>query len=435
MRAIIQAGGKGSRLRNVTGDEIPKPMVSVQGKPLLQWQIEYLKNSGINKIFLIIGYLGNVIREYFGDGKSFDVSITYIEESQPLGTAGGLFYLKDCIESEEDLFLLYGDLFFDIDLLRMLKFHQDKNSKLTAFVHPNGHPFDSDIIELNTEQRITGILSKEAERNEWYGNLVNAALYIVRGEIIQRLEQAQRLDFERDILSILIKESAPVFGYRSTEYVKDAGTEERLHTIEEDIISGFIEKRNLKNRQKCIFLDRDGTITKAKGLIDTEDKLEVIDCAVDAIRGINASGYLAILVTNQPVVARGMCTLEDVKRIHKKMETLLGERGAYLDDIIFCPHHPDKGFPKENPIYKVKCKCRKPEIGMLEEMKKRYNISLEESWMIGDTTVDIMTGKNAGVRTALVLTGEAGKDGKFNVFPDIVGEDVECAVRQIIEAR
>lgn len=435
MKAIIQAGGKGRRLRNVTGDEIPKPMVSVHRKPLLQWQIEYLKNNGINKIFLIIGYLGSVIRNYFGDGQRFGVSITYIEESQPLGTAGGLYYLKDYLEDEEDLFLLYGDLFFDIDLLRMVKFHQDKNSKLTAFVHPNGHPFDSDIIELNAEQRIIGILSKKAERNEWYGNLVNAAFYIVRAEVIQRLEQAQKLDFEKDILSALIKESAPIFGYRSTEYVKDAGTEERLRAIETDINSGFIEKRNLRNRQRCVFLDRDGTITQSNGLIDTENKLEIMDCAVNAIRNINASEYLAILVTNQPVVAKGMCTLEDVKRIHKKLETLLGERGVYLDDIIFCPHHPDKGFPEENPMYKIKCKCRKPEIGMLEEMKNRYNISLEESWIIGDTTVDIMTGKNAGVGTALVLTGEAGKDGKYNVLPDIIGKDVECAVSQIISAR
>ena len=93
MRAIIQAGGKGSRLRNITGDEIPKPMVSVAGKPLLQWQIELLKKSGIEEIFLIIGYLGGVIRDYFKSGNEYGVSITYIEEKQPLGTAGGLYYL------------------------------------------------------------------------------------------------------------------------------------------------------------------------------------------------------------------------------------------------------------------------------------------------------------------------------------------------------
>ena len=290
------------------------------------------------------------------------------------------------------------------------------------------------IIEVDEKQKIINLLPKGEKRNKWYGNLVNAALYMIQSDVIQRLDKAQRLDFERDILLEMIKKSAPVFGYRSTEYVKDVGTEERLYSIEKDIRSGLIEKRNLRNRQKCIFLDRDGTLTKAGGLIDSEEKLEVMDCAVNAIRNINASEYLAILVTNQPVVARGMCTLEDVKCIHKKLETLLGEKEVYLDDIIFCPHHPDKGFPEENPMYKVKCKCRKPETGMMEEMKNRYNISLEESWIVGDTTIDIMTGKNAGVRTALVLTGESGKDGKYNVLPDIIGQDIECAVRQIIGA-
>ena len=434
MRAIIQAGGKGSRLRSITKDKIPKPMVSVLGKPLLQWQIEYLCSSGIDEIILIIGYLGDVIREYFKDGKGFGVSITYIEEKQPLGTAGGLYYLKEYVQKHETLLFLYGDIFFDIDLSKMEKFHLDKKSILTAFLHPNGHPFDSDIIEVDEKQKIINLLPKGEKRNKWYGNLVNAALYMIQSDVIQPLDKAQKLDFERDILLEMIKKSAPVFGYRSTEYVKDVGTEERLYSIEKDIRSGLIEKRNLRNRQKCIFLDRDGTLTKASGLIDSEEKLEVMDCAVNAIRNINASEYLAILVTNQPVVARGMCTLEDVKCIHKKLETLLGEKEVYLDDIIFCPHHPDKGFPEENPMYKVKCKCRKPETGMMEEMKNRYNISLEESWIVGDMTIDIMTGKNAGVRTALVLTGESGKDGKYSVLPDIIGQDVECAVRQIIGA-
>ena len=433
MRAIIQAGGKGSRLRNITGNEIPKPMVSVQGKPLLQWQIEWLKRNDIQEIFLIIGYLGSVIRDYFKDGKDFGISIIYIEEKQPLGTAGGLYYLKEYIQQEEDVLLLYGDVFFDIDLSRILAFHKKKKAALTAFVHPNGHPFDSDIIEMDDEQKIINLLSKKESRIGWYANLVNAAFYIIQAEIIRKITNLQKRDFEKDILYKMIKESAPVYGYRSTEYVKDAGTGERLRAIENDIESGFIEKRNLKNKQKSIFLDRDGTITKLNGLINTEDKLEIMDCAVNAIRKINASEYLAIVVTNQPVVARGMCTEDDVKYFHKKMETLLGERGAYLDDIIFCPHHPDKGFPEENPAYKKECNCRKPATGMLEQMKEKYHISLEDSWIIGDTTVDIMTGKNAGIKTGLVLTGEAGKDRKYNVSPELIGEDIEQVVSQILK--
>ena len=138
------------------------------------------------------------------------------------------------------------------------------------------------------------------------------------------------------------------------------------------------------------------------------------------------------MVTNQPVVARGMCGMADVKEIHRKLATLLGQEGAYLDGIVFCPHHPDKGYPEENPAYKIPCHCRKPEIGMLTACAEAYHIDLSQSWMVGDTTVDIQTGLNAGTHTALVLTGETGKDGKYDVQPQHIGADLLDVVKQII---
>ena len=156
-------------------------------------------------------------------------------------------------------------------------------------------------------------------------------------------------------------------------------------------------------------------------------------CAVDAIRKINQSGRLGIVITNQPVVARGLCEIEDVENIHKKMETLLGKEGVFLDDVFYCPHHPDKGYPEENPAYKIPCECRKPKTGMIREAAERYNIDLAGSWMIGDTTMDIQTGINAGMRTALVLTGEAGNDKKYDVKPDLVCRNLLDAVEKILQ--
>ena len=161
------------------------------------------------------------------------------------------------------------------------------------------------------------------------------------------------------------------------------------------------------------------------------NEFELIDGVSKAIKKMNESGYLTIVVTNQPVVARGLCQIEDVERIHRKMETLLGQEGVYLDDICYCPHHPDKGYPEENPAYKIPCHCRKPDIGMLEDCVRKYNIDLAASWVVGDTTVDIQTGKNAGTKTALVLTGDAGKDGKYHVQPDLVARDLLEAIKEI----
>lgn len=431
MKAVIQAGGKGTRLRDITKDEIPKPMIPILGKPLLQWQIEKCKENGIHDIILIIGHLGDKIRDYFADGTQFDVRISYIEEKEPLGTAGAFYYVQNYV-GDEDFLLVYGDVFWDIDIDRMRAFHQNKHSKCTLFVHPNTHPYDSDLLILDDDDKVTGIDSKHNVRDYWYDNLVNAGLYILNGKICRKVKKAEKIDLEKTIFARMAEEKEAIYGYRSPEYIKDAGTIDRLAIVEKEVSSGYASSRNLKYEQKCIFLDRDGTVNVKNGLVDTEDKFTLEDCAIEAIRKINQSGYLAILVTNQPVVAKGMCTMEEVRNIHRKMTTLLGTEGAFLDDIAFCPHHPDKGFPGERPEYKIDCDCRKPKTGLLTRFVKKYHVNLNESWMIGDTTRDMLTGNNAGTHTALVLTGDAGKDGKYSAHIDITAQNLLQAVEDIL---
>ena len=431
MKAVIQAGGKGTRMWDITKDEIPKPMIPILGKPLLEWQIEKCKENGITEIILIIGHLGERIKEYFGDGASWNVSVSYVEEKEPLGTAGAFYFLKDMV-ADEDFLMVYGDVFWDIDVQRMLKYHREKHSLCTLFVHPNSHPFDSDLIIQDESGRIAGIDSKHNVRDYWYDNLVNAGLYIIGGQVCQRVARPEKVDLEKQIFSQMIEDGEGIYGYRSPEYIKDAGTVERLSMVEMEVGSGYAASRNLLKEQKCIFLDRDGTVNVKNGLVDTEDKLFLEECAAEAIKKINQSGYLAILVTNQPVVAKGMCTMEEVRRIHCKLTTLLGQEGAFLDAIAFCPHHLDKGFPGERAEYKFDCECRKPKTGLLTRFVEQYHINLKESWMVGDTTRDMLTGNNAGTHTALVLTGDAGKDGKYQAEVDLICNNLLDAVGRIL---
>lgn len=426
------AGGKGTRLQSLTNDEIPKPMVQAAGKPILQWQIECLREQNVTDIIIIVGHLGEKIQEYFQDGKRFGVRIRYIAETMPLGTAGALSMLPPMLE-EESFFLVFGDVLFDIDLQRMADFHRGRNAAATLFVHPNAHPFDSDLVIHDTDSRVLRFDSKHNVRDYWYRNCVNAGFYLLNRAVCQRVPPQTKVDLEKELLAELIQAGEPVYAYQSSEYIKDVGTVERITRAEEELGGGLVGKRSLRNQQRAIFLDRDGTVNRKNGLICWEEQFELEDGAAEAIRKINQSGYLAIVVTNQPVVARGLCGIEDVERIHMKMETLLGREGAYLDAVRFCPHHPDKGYPEENPAYKIPCHCRKPDTGMLEECVERFNIDLQRSWMIGDTTMDIQTGKNAGTNTALVLTGDAGQDGKFAASPDLVCENLLQAVEKILE--
>ena len=393
MQAVIMAGGKGTRIASVRSD-VPKPMIEICGKPILWHQIECLKVQGIKDITLVIGHLGNVVRDYFSDGSSFGVSIHYIVEEEPLGTAGALYYLKG--QMSDDFLLLNGDIIFDVDMHRFLQYHKKHGGLATILTHPNNHPYDSGLVVANQDGIVTKWMTKEEERI-YYKNRVNAGIHILSPQLLDRFTEPKKTDLDRDILKSLVFERRLV-AYDSPEYIKDMGTPERYQAVMNDMQLGLVQAKNLLNKQKAIFLDRDGTLNVYKGFITDVNEFELLPGAAELIKKINQSGYLTIVVTNQPVIARGECTFEELDLIHKKLETLLGEQGAYIDDLFYCPHHPDKGFEGERIEYKIECDCRKPKPGMLLEAAKKYNIDLTQSFMVGDDERDMEAGKRAGCK-------------------------------------
>ncbi len=165
--------------------------------------------------------------------------------------------------------------------------------------------------------------------------------------------------------------------------------------------------KNLHEKQKAVFLDRDGTLNIHKGFITRAEQIELCPGVTEAVKIINNSGYLAIIVSNQPVIARGEADFAEVDRMMDKIETLLGEGGAYIDDRFYCPHHPNGGFAGERAEYKIQCSCRKPEPGLLLQAAEKYNIDLSKSYMIGDSHRDVGAGKNAGC-TPFLLDDQEG---------------------------
>lgn len=408
MIAVIMAGGKGTRIKEINS-EVPKPMIPVLGKPILQYQIEALKSQGVTDIILVVGYLGQTIIDYFENGERFGVNITYVEEETPLGTAGALFFIKDKIK--DDFLLICGDLIFDIDVDRFYRAHKNNAGLVTIFTHPNSHPYDSGIIIADKSGKVLNWLHKEDERL-WYKNRVNAGLHFISPELLNGFQQLQKLDLDRDILKPLIEKNG-LYIYDSPEYVKDMGTPDRYFSVIEDLQNGKVKAKNLSHKQKAVFLDRDGTINKYVGFLTDINDFELIEGVAEAVKRINDSGYLAIVVSNQPVIARGEVSFEELEEIHNKMETLFGAEGAYLDAIYFCPHHPHKGYEGERPEFKIECECRKPKAGMLFKAAEDFNIDLSESWMIGDSETDIECGKNAGCGTANIgNTSNADINGK-----------------------
>ena len=427
------AGGKGTRIASVKSD-VPKPMIPIAGKPILEWQIDCLRNQGLKEIVLVIGYLGDVIKDYFGNGSRFGVNISYFVENQPLGTAGALFKMlnghtesMDITESglrlDEDFLLLCGDVILDVDFNRFIEFHRAIKAWASLMAHPNGHPYDSSLLvtEILPPQepggnpvdthRVVKWINKEDERI-FYKNRVNAGIEIISPELLRETmkhfvprhpETPDKIDLDRDVLKPGIS-SGRIFAYDTPEYIKDMGTPNRYYEVEKDILSGKVKAHNLSQKQKAFFLDRDGTINKYVGFLTHPDQFELLPGVAEAIKLINKSGYLAIVVTNQPVIARGDCTWEELQQIHDKMETELGKEGAFIDAVYICPHHKDKGFEGERPEYKFDCDCRKPKPGLLLQAAKDFNIDLSQSYMIGDCDRDTEVGNNAGCKSSSLVT-------------------------------
>ena len=410
MKVVIMAGGKGTRMLSIASD-IPKPMIPIEGRPVLEREIECLCEQGFTDILITVGHLGNVIMDYFGNGLKFGAHITYYFEKKPLGNAGALFQVKD--QLTDDFLLLNADAMFDIDFNRFVQYHKTHDAVATLFTHPNSHPYDSGVIIADEHMAVRKWLAKEDERPEYFKNRVNAGLHVLNKKILEQTVEGGKIDLDRQLLKPLAG-TGQMYCYDSPEYVKDMGTPERYYAVCKDFANGIVKARNLKKRQKAIFLDRDGTINEYVGFLTDIKEFHLLDGVAEAIRKINASGYLAIVVTNQPIIARGEVSFTELQEIHNKMETLLGAEGAYIDAIYFCPHHPDKGFEGERVEYKISCDCRKPKPGMLLKAAEDFNIDLSRSWMVGDGKNDVEAGKNAGCKTVLIGTEDYGQDRKVS---------------------
>lgn len=431
MKAVILAGGKGTRLGTMTRD-IPKPLIPIEGMPILEHQINCLKQQGIEEFWLLTGHLGQQIEDYFGDGSNWDIQINYYCEESPQGTAGALMALKPHLS--EPFFLTSGDIMFNFDLERLTKFHlQCSDSIATIIVHPNDHPADSDLVEIDERGKVIELLIRPHRENLLFQNLSIASAYMFSPEIFDYIPNSRPVNIEQHLFPVLLEAQKGLYAYNTPEYFKDMGTPKRLEKVTRDFLKGKVAQQTLKQPQKAIFLDRDGVINSYVPHLNRVEDFQLLPFTPEAIRQINQTDYLAIVVTNQPMLAKGMLSAEGLHNIHKKLETELGLQGLKLDGIFYCPHHPERGFEGEIAELKIECDCRKPAIGMIEQAALRYNLDLSQCYFIGDTTRDAKTAENAGLSFKGVATGHGCQDGEFQLgTPLSVYENILEAIQSIV---
>lgn len=436
-QVVILAGGLGTRLRARLGD-LPKPMIPICGRPLLEHQIELAKRHGFDQITLFVCYRPDLIEQQLGDGSRYGVTLRYVHEQEPLGTAGAV--LSGWEELEDEFVVMYGDTLVNLDLTRLARTHREQGADVTLVLHPNNHPFDSDLVECDDKQWVTAFHNRPHPPGRWFQNLVNAGLYVVNRSVLEpfrsRVQSGARsglMDFGKDLFPAMLQQQRRLLGYNTPEYIKDIGTPERYDKACGEVASGVVARSSFSDPVPAVFLDRDGTLNREADGLRSVDQLELLPGVAEAVQTLNHCGLRVVVVTNQPVIAKGYITEAELQNIHNKLESLLGMEHAYVDRIYHCPHHPDGGFPGERPELKIECECRKPRPGMLLRAARELNLDLSRSWMVGDTTVDVQCARNAGVKAVLVRTGHGGRDGRFHVQPDFSFDTLIEAARFIVQ--
>ncbi|MBI5061142.1 MAG: HAD-IIIA family hydrolase [Candidatus Aenigmarchaeota archaeon] len=223
MKALILAGGLGKRMSAVTKEAIQKTMLPINGKPILEHQIELLEKYGIENIILCTGHLSEQISEYFGDGKIFGVSIEYSHETEPLGTGGAIKNAESLIDSA--FIVLCGDIFLKMDIGKFIAFHVAHGGMATMLIHETDHPQDSTIVQIDDMCRIKRIFNKNDEKPEG-ANLAKSSLYVLERAVLDMMPKGKH-NFEDEILPMLLSHGYALYGYMTDEFIKDIGTPER----------------------------------------------------------------------------------------------------------------------------------------------------------------------------------------------------------------
>jgi mannose-1-phosphate guanylyltransferase len=318
VKAIILVGGEGTRLRPLTYTVV-KAMVPILNKPFIEYVFRYLSNHKIREIILAMGYKPDCITDYFGDASQLGTKLVYSVETEPLGTAGAVKNAEQHIDNA--FFVMNGDIFTDLNLTEMLRFHENKGAKVTIALAPVDDPTRFGVVETDSDQRITRFVEKP-KPEQITSNMINAGVYIVERKILNRVPQGERLMFERDVFPVLLSEGEPVFGYATDAYWIDTGTPEQYLQLNRDLMFG--KSTQVDFRPEEIRINERASVNPQASL--TGPILIDADCSVG--KGAQLKG---------PVTIGTGCTIKDEAIIENSIlwqNVTVGERATLKDCIV-----------------------------------------------------------------------------------------------------
>ena len=425
----------------MTGDSIPKALLPVGGVPIIVHQMRVLARESVERIIVLAGHHGDKLRPALArEADALGVSLDIIIEDTPRGTAGCLVDLEP---SAEDIFIIYGDMLFDVALRPLQDFHRRQRAVLTIVGHPNDHPRTSDLI-VEEDGLVKAFLPLGQRPEEDYRNLVPAGLYIASPDFFSSLSPGKTADLSHEVIPALLAAGARIAVYNTPEYMRDVGSPKRHAMAERDLAAGLPGALNNTHRRPAIFFDCDGVLNEEPGLHGAikPDDIRLIEGASESVRRAREAGMLTVAVTNRPQIAKGFVTFDGLSQILGRLEALLAADGGVLDHIYFCPHHPEGGFPGEVAALKIHCECRKPGALLLRQAFAELPIDARRSAIIGDSLRDIGAGRRANIWCYGVRTGHGCRDAArvwrevgINPIPDLIFADVAEAVDFVVNYR
>ena len=401
-QALILCGGKGTRLGDRVRD-LPKPLIPVGGRPVLDHIMDALQRAGTTRFILAAGYLGETIAKHYEANPRPGCSIEVIIEPGPLGTAGAVQFAASRLD--DNFVLAYGDVFIDFDLRPMIASHLRQHPLGTLLVRASDHPWDSHLIDQDDDGRIREFIHRH-EPGKLYRNVANAAVYILNKAILRFIPTDRASDFGADIFPAVLRGGGALRTYFLPEegFVKDMGTPDRLAAVEQ-----YLQERTLARTAAehptaitTVLLDRDGVLNADSNLIDRVDRLELLPDAAEAVALLSRAGITCFVITNQPVIARGLCTEGELAHIHERLRHEIELGGGKIAAIYHCPHHPETHHAEGVMELRRGCRCRKPAPGLIFRAQRERHFNLGTAVMVGDRATDIRAGQAAGVRTVLV---------------------------------
>lgn len=397
--AII-AGGRGTRSAN---PDVPKSLQNVLGCPIIYNQLRELNvllSRNPVTVRIMTGFGSDKISEYVRnvENEFKNLRITLVDEYSPTGTLNPVINQAK-LSSEKYSLVILGDLFikfktssFLISVFDLLK--QDPD--LGLLVHPNKHPNQSDVVSMDPIScKIDEIFLKNRDLNESVSNLAIAGIFLVKNEAIKHLTPTPG-DFVESYCKEAVKNSF-CLGFRTTDFIADAGTPERIHKIE-NFLQISARGENLFMNQSALFIDLDDTL-----ILNQDIKVQFQDHMfnrnlIEIVSFCNLNVINVIIVTNQPGIAKGLFTARQFQKFIQEFEVYISQFDIHIDDVFVCPHHPEKGWEGELRDLKIKCDCRKPGSKLFEKAVIKHEIDLGKSLFLGDSQSDSEAAKRLGLK-------------------------------------